>query len=295
MKKLLVLFFALILAGGFVFAQNGGLGLSVGAEFGIENMNKANDIDETYPYLMPMIIFENSFLDNSIDLYAELDYTYGFTKETGTDGNDANPQVLYFDLVLGFNLDLGYGSTLSFLVENENESIIAPKYDHLNSFGGLLTPGLKFTQETAFGDFYAQADYPFYYRHPYKDADFASGLNFTVGLDNSYGFGIKVQEYNSMTPKMVWYNGLDLTLSYDTGIIYAEVKAEIGKYFDYADAIKDEVEPDRLGVSIIPELVFSLLGFTAYINCRFDYIGAKVFDKKADVMISPAIGIKYSF
>jgi hypothetical protein len=45
------------------------------------------------------------------------------------------------------------------------------------------------------------------------------------------------------------------------------------------------------GVTISPELDYSLGGFTFYVNCEFAGLGIS----QGDVCITPALGIKYSF
>ena len=278
MKKMLVLLVVLILAGGVVFAQDSGF--SLGVEFGIEDINEPKDA--WGPYLMPMLIYENSFLNGAVDINGELDYTYEFTKTKPASGKEYNPQKLDFDLGLGVNFELGYSSTLSLLAENENSVDIAPKpADFLDSLNGTFTPGIKFTQGIDFGDIYAQADVPITYRDHGKVEKFTSGLNFTAGWDSSFGFGIKVKEYNSLTPASAreWFTHFDVTLSYETDFFYGEVLAEIPRKF--AD-----------GVTVTPTLECYLGSFTFYGFCEFDGIAAK---RDGGIRISPGIGVKVSF
>jgi len=60
------------------------------------------------PYLMPIVIYEHSFFDDALDVYAELNYTSGYADEL--------EQSLYLNLMAGYNLGLGELSTLSFIL-----------------------------------------------------------------------------------------------------------------------------------------------------------------------------------
>lgn len=269
MKRLLVLFLALALIAGFAFAEDEdeGIGLTVGLEFGVENITDKGS-DDRVPYLMPMIIYDNSF--GAFDIYAELDYIFGFTK-TG----DKFPQDLYFDLVLTYNLGLGDASTLSFIVENENDTFqLSPWVDASSNISGIVKPGIKFTQGiTDFGDLYVQADVPI----GYTEDPLEVGIDAILGWDSTFGLGIKVVEHNTIKPDAD-YAGLDVIVSYESGPVYCEVEVDIPK-----DAGAD-------GVVIIPEFDLSFNAFTFYVNCSFEGVGSG-----GDVIISPALGIKYSF
>jgi len=272
MKKMLVFFAVLILAGGFAFAQD--TGLSVGVEFGIVDINKPNGAEDIYPYLMPMLIYENSFGD--FDIYAELDYTYWFTEFEGRE------QELYFDLELGYNLGIGPTSTLSLLLVNENNLQIAPKIDEfMDSFDGVVKPGVKFTQGIGLGDIYAQADFPIPYSYRYVGTvdEFSSGLDLSIGLDTNFGFGIKLKEYNDLTPDSEWLNSFEVLLSYENDSFYGEVKAEIPR------KLKDEG-----GATITPKVEFYFGKLTFYGFCKFAGVLSD-----GDVGISPGLGIKFSF
>jgi hypothetical protein len=277
MKKMLVLFAVLILAGGFAFAQD--IGLSVGAEFGVEDINKPNGMNPN-PYLKPMLIFERSFGD--LDIYAELNYTYGFTKvfDGNVDhGNEVNPQELYFGLELGYNLGIGPTSTISVLLANENTFQIAPKIDEfMDSFKGVFKPGVKLTQGLYAGDIYAQADLPITYRNLYSGVvdEFTSGLDLSIGWDSNSGFGAKLKAYNLLTPDSDWFTLFDILLSYETDSFYGEVLAEIPR------ELKDEG-----GATITPRVEYNFGKFTFYGLCKFAGLGSDL-----DVGISPGLGLK---
>ena len=278
MKKFLFFFLVLILAAGFVAAQD--LGLTAGLEFGIGNVNKAND-DDMYPYLMPMVIYENAFLDGALDLYAELDYTFGFTKAINEDGKEVLPQSLYFDFMLGYNLSLGSASTLSFILENEfDEFIFSPRYKESNNLTGIFTPAVKFNQEFGFGDLYAKIGVPITYVQYYKDADAVIGLDFTAGWNSAFGLGIETIFYTQIAPSDgAGYLGLEAIVSYETGPLYFELDTCVpGK-------ISEE------GLTITPEVDYTFGNFTFY--AFFEFAGMGIDGGK--VSITPALGVKYSF
>ena len=266
-KKFLIFFLVLILAAGFVSAQE--FGLTAGLEFGLGNINKANDSD-VEPYLMPMVIYENAFLDGVLDLYAELDYTLGF-------GNDDIAQSLYIDLSAGYNLSLGSASTLSFILENEFDEIeISPN----DSITGIFTPAIKFNQEFDFGDVYAKIGLPITYFPNVKDDDSLTGLDFTVGWGSSFGLGIEAIFYTLLAPSEAsGYYAFETTVSYESGPLYCELNVYFPKETESGD------------MTITPEVDYSFGSFTAYLFIEFSGIGVD----GGEVVITPALGIKYSF
>ena len=280
MKKFLVSFLILFLAVCFLAAGDEGIGLSAGLEFGIENVSEANN-EELKPYLMPLLIYENSFFDDSLDLYAELNYTFGFSKEPNDGGNEVFPQSLYLDLMMGYNLGLGSASTLSFILENEfDEIIISPRLDAINALTGIFTPSLKFNQNFNFGSLFAQVGAPITYIQYDKDADTAVGLDFTLGWNSTFGLGIEAKILTLLVPgDNAGYSGFETTISYENGPVYFEVETIIPK------EIGDE------GITITPQFDYSFRAFTFYANCEFSAIGLS----GGDAIISPALGVKYSF
>ena len=270
----------MVLAAGFAAAEDEGIGLSAGLEFGVENVNEAND-GKKNPYLMPMLIYENSFFDDALDVYAELNYTFGLTKEPDDDGNEVNPQFIYNDLMIGYNLSLGDASTLSFILENEiDKFIIAPRYEEMNAYTGIFTPAVKFNQKLGFGDLYAQIGAPITYAQYYKDADTAIGLDYTLGWNSTFGLKIETKICTLLVPDdAAGYTGVEATVSYETGPVYIEVETIIPK------------ERSEEGITVTPEVDFSFGNFTFYVKSEFTGIGMS----EGDMIISSALGIKYSF
>jgi hypothetical protein len=278
MKKCIAFLVVLFLAAGFAAAE--GIGLSVGLEFGLENINKANDEDMN-PYLMPRIIYENSFLDDALDLYAEMNYKFGFDKAENDDGDEVIQQSMYLDLMVGYNLGLGSASTLSFILENEfDELIISPRLSSDGNLKGVFIPAVKFTQTFDFGDLFAKVGVPITYSQYVKDADTQLGLDFTLGWNSTFGLGIEAKICTLFMPgEDAGYNGFETTISFETEPIYVEVEVIIHK------EISDE------GIKITPEFDFSLGRFTFYAKCEIAGVGKN----GSDAVISPGLGVKFSF
>ena len=283
MKKFFVAFLVLALSASFAVADDDadeGIGLSVGLEFGIGNINKADDEDMS-PYLMPMLIYENSFFDNKLDIYAELDYTFDFTKESNDDGDDVYPQSLYSDLIIGYNFGLGDTSTLSYILEHEtDEIIISPTYKEFNALTGIFTPAIKFNQEFNIGNLFAKIGSPITYIQYDKDADNSVGLDFTIGWNSTFGLGIEAKVCTLIVPgDTAGFSGVEAIITYETETIYIEVETIIPK------------EISNEGVKVTPEFDYSFKNFTFYVKCELTGIGMS----DGDIIISPALGVKYNF
>jgi len=280
MKKCIFIFLFACIAAGFAAAQDEGIGLSIGLEFGIGNINKAND-EEMTPYLMPMLIYEKSFLDETLDIYTELDYTFGFTKEADVDGNEVNPQSIYFDFMIGYNLGLGDASALSFILENEfDELIISPEAKGNNALTGIFTPAIKFKQEFDSGSIFAKLGAPITYIQYDKDADTAVGLDFTFNWSSGFGLGLEAKFCTLVAPNDdAGYKSAEVIVSYEIESVYFQVKTIIPN------------EINDTGVTITPEFDYSFNNFSIYVYCDFLGIGAD----GGNVTISPALGIKFSF
>jgi len=275
MKRFLVFFLVLVLGAGFAAAQD--VGLTVGLEFGLGNVGKAYGGDVA-PYLMPMLIYENAFIDGALDLYGELDYTLGFSKELNAKGEEVLPQSLYIDLSVGYNLSLGDASTLSFILENQFDTIELSPSDLVT---GIFTPAIRFNQGfDDFGDIYVQVGFPITYFPNVKDADTSTGLDSTIGWSSSFGLGLEAIVYTLIAPsEAAGYVGFETTVSYENDAVYCELNA----YFP--SDIKAE------GITITPEFDYSFGSLTAYLFIEFAGIGSD----GGEVVITPAIGIKYSF
>jgi hypothetical protein len=283
MKKIMVVLLALALFGGFASAQeeDEGIGLDAGIEFGLGDV-----ADKVVFGLAPQISYESSFLDGALDVFAEGIYGFAFDDEVGQEAS--------LEEELGYNLSLGEASTLSIIVNNYNEFIIAPKVDSnlANAVNGAFTPSLKFTQSPDFGDIYGQVGLPIEYAFFEKELDVTSakwsnqdtglGLDLTAGIAAGFGLGVEITAHIALKPESD-YAGLDLILSYENGSIYGEVEIDTGNEF------KD--------ISIIPEFDYSFGAVTVWINAEIGNINASedALGVKPGVSFAPAIGVKYSF
>jgi len=305
MKKFPVLFLVLAFTAGFISAQD--IGLSAGLEFGILGANKPNDAEDVDPYLDVIVGYENSFLDEALDVSASLLYDIGFTKVPDPDniGDEVNPNMMTLDLSVAYHLGLGDASTLSFILANQNDFTLVPKAD--DAVLGILKPGLKFNQGLGdTGDFYGQLDFPIMYAN-YGDKDTYSGLDITLGWASTFGLGFEAAGHILFSPDHKidsdqtanGFTGISFTASYESGSISADIvltvplkKVDLGPFgelsypYSYFDTLAG------YGVAITPSFTYSFdFGLSAYLYIIIDGIGVK----DNDVSISPAIGVTYSF
>jgi len=293
MKKLLVLLLVLFMAAGFAAADDDGIGLTAGLEFGINDINKPNDAEESDPYIEASIEYENSFLDKALDIYAGLAYDLHFNKNE----YDDTPHGLWFDFSIGYNLKLSSASTLTPILENENYIDFSASED---SVLGILKPGIKFNQNIDdVGDLYFQLDVPLAYAY-YGAEDTFVGLDFTLGWASTFGLGLEASGHVLISPNdedldVSGFTGMGFTASYENvaETIYAELAVTIplknlkyGAPYNYFDS------SEPLGISITPLFQYTFdFGLAAYLSITFDGIG--ITDN--DLGVSPAIGVKYSF
>ncbi|MCL2180774.1 MAG: hypothetical protein FWB83_06565 [Treponema sp.] len=279
MKKFLVFILVAALSAGFAAAQESdGIGITAGLEFGISDVTS----DASQPYLWASLGYENSFGD--------LDFSTGLALDVGF--GDESYQDLYFDLALGYNIGLGGSSTLSLLLANNMYFAISSEADDI--IAGILKPGVMFTQETGAGDIFVTAEVPVAYL--YFGADMFFGIDITAGWNSTFGLGFDATGHIQLSDEFgddnKGFTGLDLTVFYEAGSIYFEVAASIpfinegagpSSFFDFSLPNGISVTP-LFGYTIIP-------GLQVYASCKFFNIGIK----DADIGITPAIGVTYSF
>jgi hypothetical protein len=255
------------MAAGFTAADDKGICLTAGLEFGAVNVYEANDNNMNY-YLKPMLIYENSFLGNTLDIYTELDYTIGF-KIPADDG--INSQSLYFDFMLGYNLSLGSVSTLSFSLENEfDELTIIPQL----TLTGIFTPAVKYNHKFGFGDLFARVGAPITY---YNDANATAGLDLTLGWNSTFGLGIETKLCTLLAPEdVIGFHGVETIISFVTGAVYIKIETII------------PMATSVVGATITPEFNLSVWDLTLYLKCEFSGIGS------GDTIMSPGVGVKFT-
>ena len=302
MKKFPLLFLVFALAAGFAAAEEAeGIGLTAGVEFGVVEVNT----DDRGYYLDVFVEYENSFLDEALDVSASLLYDLSFS-------DPDNEHSLTLDFSIGFNLGLGASSTLSFILANENDFTLFPKEGH--PVLGIIRPGIGFNQGLgdSGGDLYAQVDAPIRYLN-YGDEPVYYGLDFTLGWASSFGLGLEAGAYLLLSPshKIILNNkavngltGISFTVSYENGPFYADIaatapikKASYNKGYLYVDEGSApysyfDTSAGSGGVSITPSFAYTFdFGLGIYVYCTFDGIGIK----DNGISISPAIGVTYSF
>jgi small basic protein len=295
MKKFLVLFLAMTFATGIAVTAKAddGIGLELGLEFGIGGINKPDGADDVLPYLEPSIEYTGQFMNDALDVYAKLAYNFGFIKEYNKDGEKVFPMGLYFNIGGAYHLALGPGSTVSFLVENEDFVSIAPKLysDFSDHIMGTLKLGVMYDYNMDIGNIFAKVVSPISYAYIGSDKIWV-GLDANAGWISTFGLGLFTNIHFLFTPDSnSGYSGLDIIASYETGPFYGEVEVSIPN--DIANGGSTSFFDDKgSGISITPEIRLAIFNsFSAYINCKFDQIG--VDDR--DINISPALGIRYRF
>ena len=327
MKKFLILFAVLALAAGFAAAdedeyyedeyyededyededyyEDNSLGLTVGLEFGIYNINKRDDRN-MQPYLYPSISYWNSFFDGKLALSAALGPYIGFYDVELEDGGSTKYVGLYFDLQLTYNLYLGSASTLSFSLENAIDKLdLNPRrkktYDGANAVNmvSYLYPGIGFNQEVeGLGGFYARAILSIIYLQDWYDRT-PLNLKTSIGWNSEFGLGLWIQEELALNDlggrRDPGHTQLSFGLSYWSSLFSADVEVDIPTKFD-----------QNGGITITPSVQFPIPvieGLSVWLKLEISSIGAKSWDwnvtppkeYNSDVGISPSIGINYSF
>jgi hypothetical protein len=262
-----MVFFVLTIACGFAMAQ--GLGLDVGVEFTLDDqINELTDEHDRGYVLTPTVEYTNSFGD--LDLYIDFEYPIGF----GYDDEEIH-QTPYLEEEVGYNLYFGAASTLSLIVNNQNNFYLSPDVgDNANKIDGIVEPSVKFTQGFNFGDLYAQLGFPIDYLTEIKDGDMGLHSYLLLGFGHPSGFGAELTFNYDLSPDAE-YAGTELLVTYEKDAIYAEVDVETNKDFD--------------AFKITPEFDYSFNAFTFWANVEFDNVGGE-----GDIIISPTIGVKYS-
>ncbi|MDR1279119.1 MAG: hypothetical protein LBK02_10240 [Treponema sp.] len=260
MKRTFLFFLVLVLACGFLAAQeeDEGTGLSAGLELGLNN---ATSDDGRSVYLMPNVVYEKSFDD--LDVFVEGDYTIEF------DGENETIQTFYLEEELGYNLHFGDASTLTLILNNTLTFNLGTGQTINLAEDGTLDPALKFTQGFDFGDLYGQIGFPV----AYPAAGF--GLEFIVGYAAAFGLGAELTCNYGVEPDAE-YSETSLLLSYENGPIYGEVEVAADGEFKVW--------------TITPEFDYSIGSFTVYVGAELGELGSD-----EDFVFSPFLGVSYSF
>jgi hypothetical protein len=259
-----MVFFVLTIACGFVMAE--GLGLDVGVDFTFVDVT---DVGDSSYLLTPNVEYANSFGDVDVDIYFE--YPVGF----GTEDEEISQQP-YLEEEVGYNLSLGEASTLSFILNNNNTFLLSPELpDGFNKLLGTVEPSVLFNQAFGFGDLYAQVGFPIDYLPEAENGDIGIGSYLLLGFAHGSGFGAELTFNLALSPDSE-YAETELLLSYERDAIYAGLDVVADKEFKV--------------FTITPEFDYSINALTLWANVELDGIGSD-----GDVIISPTVGVKYSF
>jgi hypothetical protein len=249
--------------------EAGGIGLTVGLEVGFGNV-----VEEAEFSLTPNVVYENSFLNGALDVFAEIDYTAAFS--------DPMAQDVYIEAEIGYNLGLIENGTLSVILSNINDTIrIAPELEDGETHLGVFEPSLKWTQTLGFGDLWLQGGLPITYLTGVED-ETALGLTTTVGWDSTFGLGVEfvLDFILDAEGEDAGLAALGLSLSYDAGLISGEVELVADKEFEV--------------IEIVPEIDVNLdFGLTIYAKAGIEIFNIEGVDM--DPVFAPAIGVSYSF
>ncbi|MCL2184371.1 MAG: hypothetical protein FWB86_00760 [Treponema sp.] len=298
MKKIAILFFIICMAWTTATAQEDGIGLSVGAEVIILDLEEAGD----FTFIRPFIIYEKSF--NNIDFYT------GFGLNIPTDYSFYGVGL---DLDIGgtYNLSISDESVLTFslgaLIYLALDSYRTEEYNGMyseNTIYGFvdlnpllryinvhLNLGVQFTQTLSVGDLYFGINVPFNLVGPnsfFTVFDIAE-LQITAGMDMEMGLGFGLTFYGWIGKAQVlgidsdFAQLLEIFASYTTGPLF------LGLTFGlpvYKDGIKND------GFSITPEVECSFdFGLSLFAKLPIGGIGSD--DDLTSIGLT--IGAKYSF
>ena len=295
MKKIFVLLCVLVMFAGIAIAED--IGVTVGADFTLNNLNKANG-DEWNPVIMPYIIYDTSFGD--LDFSTELDYYFDFEPNF-----DELSQYLDFDLKLTYNLSLGSASTLLLEADNilENFSVSPDFGDYIE---GTFTPRVRFTQKTDMGSFFAQVAAPIgYLENDYK------WLRSRLGWTSTFGLRLWAQLDSSLIDPTEIYQGWRIFAAYGADSFSFDVTTR--GYKDTSTGLR--IEPNfeyylgdatlRVGarfegvagddgykyIRVTPGVDYTLGALAFKVECEFmDITG-----KSGEMSISPTLGVSFSF
>jgi hypothetical protein len=294
MKKFIVFFFVLTMSGGFVTAQEG-QGISPGLHFEFDDIAGDGGIGL---WIVPNVEYENSFFDDTLDLWAYFGVWLGSSNELRILNNNSTevmPVGFIFELEPWCNLELNPASTLSFGFWL-GFGYWLPKVDDVSAIDFELTPMINFNHNiSSLGDLYAKIELPLILAEQgWEDTDdFKTniGLNIALGWESEFGLGIEAIPMLKFAPSDFYedkFYGIGSKIWYTFDPLYFEVEAffPAGDYLDWE------------GAWIRPEVQFKLFEtFTVYAGAEFSNINAKdVLDvNDGKVRISPFFGFRYRF
>jgi len=287
MKKILVLFLALSLAGGAAFAQDN-LGLTAGLEFNIDYLNH-DDLDAMDTANIRLFLnYSNSDLVENLDLFAELGLNmYPFHATPADDfglGMDIELDAAYHLLLtdegtLTFGLNFWFGIPLAgnhwsgYDLSDADVTIeMEPRIRYTHDLGGL----------TAFG----QLAFPIYLGTAGDAFDWV-GMNILLGMRMEMDpglFGLDIEIVNTLTnaaDESTFFEWLYITPSFAFSAIPLYVELEIGLPVDDMD----------IGMTLTPHVSYEIIpGLNAWLELPMWNVTGD-----ADLTMGLTLGVSFSF
>jgi hypothetical protein len=272
MKKVSILLLLTVVLASFAFAIEGVGDFTAGLDVAFDNVGGANG-GKLQVNINPSIAYSRSF--GAFGLAAKLSDTVHIPTAEGADISDD----LYFRLTPSYSLAAGPGE-LGFALALRLNAPIVPSGGDLSFY---IDPSVTYGLEAGFG----ALSFGLGTEHIAiaKDAD-GYGLEnipiyFNAGVDLSFGLGFSLKPYfviDTTDSKVDFFSNIIVDVHYAiTDAIKAGVETDIPADFD-------------AGVTVKPygEFGFGALGVTAEVS--LGGIGAE-----GDIVITPAVGVSYSF
>jgi hypothetical protein len=235
MKKILVSLLLLAALSGFAMAQEAedeGIGLSVGIEAGVQNLQASNEGDPAEGrrvyFLAPILEYENTLA--GFDVYLKGQYFFGFLSPFYGEDNrgrwlETEQDISYTAEADKLTATLGLNNELVYELTQYPKDGGGPFW-----YDGAFEPSLTFAYDLDVAEVRAGGGVNLAYEQFADDAE--SGSFYTIGFSAS-GVGVDFRQnflYSDVDGAMQnkWSN-FDIVLSYEKeDVFYAEVEIETG-------------------------------------------------------------------
>jgi hypothetical protein len=296
LKKIAILLFAVVLAGGTVIAQensNEGTGFSLGVELIVPDLEYAEDS----MIIRPFVEFGKSF--DAFDIYAGLGVPITLAEDETLAGIDFNLEGTY-------NLAIGDASSIAFTIGTwvylpfDNDKGMQTDYMYFGTGPGSAATewgwselgmhfnlGVEYIYSLDFGDLYLGIAMPFNLispEDPFKTAE----LHLTAGMDLEAGLGFGLTFYGWIGDSDAgdFAQDIDIFLTYEKGPLFFALTIGLPIYEDGF-----ELE----GLRITPEIEFGFdFGLSLYAGLPVSGIGANE-DNSDGPVIGLTFGVKFNF
>lgn len=289
MKRLFLLVVAMSLCMYMAFANEDGLGLTVGAGFFEPNTDADADDDEVVPV---GVLYEGTFMDEKLDVTAELIYTHPM--DSKADGDIA------VEVEGMYHFAENMAGILTLMVDNSLADNSDPTL--------WLAPGFRYKHTFGFGDLYARADVPLYLgMEENSSAMDIVLLKLTFNLmrlrdklmtPGTWGAELGLDcILSEPTGNEDTMQSLTITPYYETELLYGEVEVSVPMM---ENGMKSE------GMTITPLVdinIPSVKGLAAVVKVPISGLGAddvvtdptKPNETKSAMTFGFGVGVKYSF